>query len=458
MPSKAEKIEERIKNLSNFYDKLEELIDSLPAVIPDAIKDMLQNKILGDEDLKKLMEDISSYRPPRILLIGRTGSGKSSLINAIFGTYMAEVNDIQSQTDDIYPHSYKDGDRVLMEILDTRGIAESESLKGGISAEQALLDKVGEFLPDAAVLVLNSVHRDDVDKDVIFINKITAEYEKLTHSELPVIVAVNKCDEVPPSRCKLPSEYTDAKIDSINKIVTSYKQIIINNGLKLSDITAVSSLMEWQTADGIEVNADNINNLPQSDRESLQLSFDGRYNIDVFTDMLKAAIKDPEASRGLLMAVKFDELVKRIASRLTMIFSNISAAISLTPIPVADIYVLLVVQSCLVALISILSGRDATLKTAGEFIFSLAGVTGAGFGFRLLAHQSTKLLNGVFPAAGSTISAAIAFSGTKAMGDVAALYYIDGISLKEAQKILKQHRKQEKPTKIFELMDKFMKK
>lgn len=57
-----------------------------------------------------------------------------------------------------------------MEILDTRGIAESEQLNNNITAEEELTEAVKSFSPDAAVLVLNCTHRDDVDKDVRFMN------------------------------------------------------------------------------------------------------------------------------------------------------------------------------------------------------------------------------------------------------------------------------------------------
>lgn len=90
----------------------------------------------------------------------------------------------------------------------------------------------------------------------------------------------------------------------------------------------------------------------------------------------------------------------------------------------ADLYVLLALQSVMVAIIAILSGREATMETAKEFILSPGGVGGAGLGFRLLAQQSSKLLNGLFPGAGSVIRTTVAASGTKAIGNAAIAYYL----------------------------------
>ena len=68
------------------------------------------------------------------------------------------------------------------------------------------------------------------------------------------------------------------------------------------------------------------------------------------------------------------EVVHRLAKHLNTIFSGISVTVALTPIPVSDIYVLLINQALLVCLIASLSGRDISLDTGKEFIFSMGGL------------------------------------------------------------------------------------
>ncbi len=88
--------------------------------------DLSGQKILDDKELKELMKRIDKNRPPRLFLVGRTGAGKSSLVNALCGGYVAEVGDVRSCTVGTKIYNCTDSNRTLMEILDTRGIAESE--------------------------------------------------------------------------------------------------------------------------------------------------------------------------------------------------------------------------------------------------------------------------------------------------------------------------------------------
>lgn len=442
MKDEKMKIEERMQNMKKFYTKAEKLIDELPDAIPTKTKETIKDTILGDKELKQLMEGIDNHRPPRIFLIGRTGVGKSSLINALCGSYTAAVSDTKSCTECAQTYECKDGERTLMEILDTRGIAESDSLNGDVSAEDMLIDEVNKFSPDVAILMLNCTHRDDVNTDVEFLKKVAKSYEDTNNLRLPIVVVINKCDEMAPSRYKNPKEYPPNKINKINEVVQYYKGIIVKNHLKIDDIIAVSSLIDWQTPDGMEIDVEDIPNLPLRDIKNLEIAFDGRYNIEELFDILVEAIQDFEAQMGFRMAARLNEVVKRLARHLNRLFSGLSGTIALTPIPFSDIYILIIIQSLLVALIASLSGRDLSLDTAREFIFSMGGVAGAGYAFRLIAQQGSKLLNLFWPGSGSAVSAGVAALGTSAIGKAAIAYYIDEESIEKAKAKYEESKKE----------------
>lgn len=443
MKDDSMKIEQRLQNMKNFYTKVGDLLDNLPDAIPEKARQKIRDTILGDEELKNLMDGVDSHRPPRIFLIGRTGVGKSSLINALCGAYVAPVSDTRSCTETAQTYQCKDGERTLMEILDTRGIAESDNLNAEISAEDMLINQVKEFSPDVAIFMLNCTHRDDVDSDVNFLKKLSESYAQAYNMRLPIVAVVNKCDEMAPSRLKNPNEYTESKTKKIAEQVKHYKEIIVKNNLKIDDIIAVSSLIDWMTADGTEIDADSIESLPVSDIENLQIAFDGRYHIEELFNILEKAILDFSARMGLRMALKLQEVVRRIANQLNKSFSAMSATVALSPIPISDIYILLLLQGILVCLIASLSGRDISLDTAKEFVLSMSGIAGAGYGFRLLAQQASKILNVFWAGSGSAVSASIAALGTSAIGKAAIAYYIDDKTIEEAKSTFEASRKED---------------
>lgn len=443
MKDDSMKIEQRLQNMKNFYTKVGDLLDNLPDAIPEKARQKIRDTILGDEELKNLMDGVDSHRPPRIFLIGRTGVGKSSLINALCGAYVAPVSDTRSCTETAQTYQCKDGERTLMEILDTRGIAESDNLNAEISAEDMLINQVKEFSPDVVIFMLNCTHRDDVDSDVNFLKKLSESYAQAYNMRLPIVAVVNKCDEMAPSRLKNPNEYTESKTKKIAEQVQHYKEIIVKNNLKIDDIIAVSSLIDWMTADETEIDADSIESLPVSDIENLQIAFDGRYHIEELFNILEKAILDFSARMGLRMALKLQEVVRRIANQLNKSFSAMSATVALSPIPISDIYILLLLQGILVCLIASLSGRDISLDTAKEFVLSMGGIAGAGYGFRLLAQQASKILNVFWAGSGSAVSASIAALGTSAIGKAAIAYYIDDKTIEEAKSTFEASRKED---------------
>ena len=436
-------IEERIESIKNFYSKIEELIDNLPS-IPEKLRALLKDSIVSNKELEDLIDGIGKHRPPRILLIGRTGFGKSSLVNALCSSYLAQVSDTFACTADIKPYKYMNGDNVLLEILDTRGICESESLISDISAEDMLVNQVNKFLPDVAIFMLNCTHRDDVNKDVIFVKKLKEEYYKTNGTELPIVAVVNKCDQMHPASKIKPSEYPQGKILKINEMVQYYKHIIVENGLKVDDIVAVSSLIEWGTADGTVLDAETIGNLPKRDIENLQIAFDGRYNIDKLSDILENAIQDFDAKMGFKVAARLKQVVHMLAEKFNSIFSRISMTVAVVPIPIADIFILTALQAVLVYFIAALSGREISLKTAIEFICSVCGIWGIGnilkFAAKATAKYIAKFAAKLVPVVGGAVNAVIASAGTSAIGNAAIGYYIDGKDLNAVKKAFKKDK------------------
>ena len=439
MNKENDNIEKRLQKIKNLYYKLDEMMDSLPEGVPESLKEPLKKAIFGDEDLRELMEGLDKFRAPRFMMVGRTGVGKSSLVNAICGKYLAEVSDVEIGTTGIKSFEYKDAGRTLLEVLDTRGIGESveNAVEGEKDAESVLIDKTIQFAPDAILFLVPCAARDRIDEDIKTLKHIKRKYYKETNIDVPIIVILNQADRIAPTQYLKPEDYTDQKIQNINKSIEQKKKIFAEQQFKVNDIIAVSSYMDWG------VSEDEIKDMTETERDSLEIQFDGRYNIDELILVLGDSI-DVEARVGLLISAGLNQIVERLSKKFKHIFAGAAGLVAVTPIPLADIYILTLLQGILVMFIAMLSGREMSLKSAKEFILNLSGVGASGLVFRTAAQQFSKLGNLIVPGAGSAISGGIAYAGTEMIGDAAINYYIKGIDIKEIKRIIKKKNQDKK--------------
>ncbi len=445
----SKKIKDRINNMKRMLNKASGALDTLP--IPEEVKDKIKSLVFGDEKLNELLSTVDGTRVPRILFMGRTGVGKSTLINAICGAYVANVSNSQSCTEGSNRYTVTDvNGNALMDIYDTRGIAESIAINA-TSSEQQLKSDIERFHPDIMLLVESADVRDNaIDGDIKFVKDVRQRYNRNHNKELPLIVVINKCDNVAPTSEQGAENYSQTKRAAIGRIVDTYESNFIQKGILADKVIGVSSNIEWGKK-GIKLGNEEINGLTDRERKSLKIAFDGRYNIDELRNAIENGIDDIAAKRGFRISFELQEVVERIAKQLVAAFSTIAGTIALVPIPISDVYILLTLQSFMVLLIAAMSGREISLDTAKEFLFSLGGIGTGGVILRTFAQQASKLLNFIVPVTGSAVSAGIASTGTMSMGYIAIDYYIKGKDIKTVKKnfdkLAKQFKKDSKKHK-----------
>ena len=158
------------------------LLDSFKSEI-DESKTLTLKAILADSELQQTLE----AEPVNILIVGRTGAGKSSLINSLFPTDLAEVNVLPS-TDAIQTYEWRSEDGNSLALWDTPGYEQADRA----DYRQLVLD----YAREADVLLLvNPALDPSLQIDASFLQDMLEQ-----QPDLAAIAVVTQVDRLRPLR------------------------------------------------------------------------------------------------------------------------------------------------------------------------------------------------------------------------------------------------------------------
>ncbi len=146
----------------------------------------------------------------------------------------------------------------------------------------------------------------------------------------------------------------------------------------------------------------------------------------------------PNQARVEMIRISRDrEAQTEVAQTLVKSTTAICTAIGAQPIPLADLPILTTLQLVMVSGIMYISGRERSVRAATEFIAALGANVGAG----MLLREGTRAVLKFFPGWGNVVCGMVAGAGTYAIGRAAIVYFLEGVSLRDARRTYIASRK-----------------
>ncbi len=410
-----------LKLIAENIKRIEEMLRFLP--LSEGTLNEVRSKIA------LLRSVLLEQRAPAFALVGRRGAGKSSLVNAIFGSKVAEVGHVKSQTGRGKWFDYK-SERGALAILDTRGIQEGSKPEEGDSAKDAISSIIVELkrkMPDVIIFLVKASEADSaIDADLTALERVYAEVEREHKVRPPLIAIATHCDVVEPKGTRLHKPDEESR-DDIEEKLARIADIEHHLEEKIRGRDKLRAHLMWTrgVSTYLSFKADGT------------LRSDERWRIEELLGQLFKHI--PDSGRGMFVRIaQVRGLQDELASNLTRAVAAICAGVAALPVPVADLIPITTLQVSLIAGIAWLSGRPLSRRAAAEFLGAMGANVGAAFVFR---EGARALIKFVFPGAGGMVSGAIAFAGTLAIGAAARQYFLRGGTIEDAKKVFEKEKK-----------------
>ena len=335
-----------------------------------AVKEQTQNLADAAEGAKSLNfkkiidEAIEKIGQVNIIIAGKTGVGKSTLVNAVFKGNLAETGVGKPVTQTMKEYS-KEGETV--HIFDTKGLELGNyrtiitELKSEIEKRKQLGDMKKQI--HLAWFCIGNDGKRIEQAEIEFVSELS--------KEIPVVVVLTKT--------------LDTDLEFYNYIK--------NECTTATNVFRVLAL-PYETP---------IGTIPAFGLEAMI-----EHTYEIVPDIAKMAFAASQKVN--------ESITKKAVDKIIAVAASSAAAIGATPIPFSDAVLLAPVQIGMIASISKVMKIDADRAFLTTLVTSAAGVLGATITGRALVRGLIKLIPGAGSVIGGSISAVTASILTTGMG------------------------------------------
>jgi len=353
--------------------------------------------------VQNLKELALGNRPPRIVVFGRRGAGKSFLINALLGKKVLKEGHVSAETAN-FQYQRIVHNQIEIDFMDTRGWLDGITPANSPEKDafKLLVNNIsvdGHF-PDIMLYICPIDGVDSgIDQDLLLVKK-TSELIYAIDKSIALICIVSKVDRANPEK---EFSYTEEKKNTISKCVNYLKKNLDSRAIKYSSIIAVSSY--FQEKDG-----------------KIDEKTDQRYNIEELKNEIIRLCPFIRIGAALAFA-STPKSLKVVVQLIVQLYAATAAVVGAIPIPFLDAFILFPLQFSMLVTIRSLAPMPpgVKLKTVGEFLAAMGLNAGLGFLSRYIAHDLFKLI----PLYGNFVAASIAYTATFVLGEAAILFFFD---------------------------------
>ncbi len=321
-------------------------------------------------------EKLKNLKKLNIIVIGKSGVGKSTLINSLFRGNFAETGLGRPVTNEIRKIEKKD---YPMVIYDTPGFELSKGQQNKVKDEIISLIRKGAMSNDVNKAINCIWYCINVGGNRTFDETETAWIRELTESnkDTPVPVIVVLTQACPKSKALEMKALVEKENLDIVKVVPVLAQDMDFDGEYVAKSYGLDNLINIMSE-----------TLPNELQDTLQ---------NVQKASLEAKKKYAQTAIATAVAAAFGE--------------------GFTPVPFADAALLVPTQVGMIATITVIFGLDVNKSFITSFVSSVVGSAGATILGRTIVSNIIKLIPGAGSIAGGLISGATAGIITTALGE-----------------------------------------